>query len=211
MLFGMTNAPATFQAMMNCIFRDLINKGYVTVYLDNILIHTPNDPILHERIVRQVLQVLQDNDLYLKPSKCVFHATKVEYLGVIISEGKVAMDPTKVKGVQEWKTPRNLKDVRSFIGFLNFYRRYVRGFSHIAAPLNRLIAHTAKGNKFHWGKEEDEAFRSLIKAVTSAPVLRQPNFEEQFVVDTDASKHAIGAVLQQRDEKGHLRPVAYLS
>ena len=105
MLFGFTNAPATFQEMMNRLLRKQIDEGYVTDYLDDILIHTPNDPKLHERVISEVLQVLLDNDLYLKPKKCIFNATKVEYLGVIISDGKVAMDPVKVEGMLNWKHP----------------------------------------------------------------------------------------------------------
>ena len=103
MFFGLTNAPATFQSMMNFIFRALINEGYVMIYMDDILIHTPNDVQLHRRVVNDVLQILADNDLYLKPQKCQFEATEVEYLGVIISEDCIAMDPIKVNGVKNWK------------------------------------------------------------------------------------------------------------
>ena len=103
MFFGLTNAPATFQSMMNFIFRELINEGYVTIYMDNILIHTPNDLQLHRHVVNDVLRILADHDLYLKPQKCQFEVTEVEYLGVIISEDCIAMDPIKVNGVKNWK------------------------------------------------------------------------------------------------------------
>jgi hypothetical protein len=99
MFFGLTNAPVTFQSMMNHIFRDLINEGYVTIYMDDILIHTPDDPALHRRVVNDVLHILTENDLYLKPQKCIFEVRKVEYLGVIIHEDLIAMDPMKVQGV----------------------------------------------------------------------------------------------------------------
>ena len=100
MFFGLTNTPATFQSMMNFIFHELINEGYVTIYMDDILIHTPNDVRLHRRVVNNVLQILANNDLYLKPQKCQFKVTEVEYLGVIISEDYIAMDPIKVNGVK---------------------------------------------------------------------------------------------------------------
>jgi hypothetical protein len=135
----------------------------------------------------------------------------VEYLGVIISEDSIAMDPIKVQGVKNWKRPITLKEVRAFLGFLNFYRMYIRNFSMLAAPLNALIAHCAKGGKFYWNDELEAAFNALVDAVCTAPVLRQPRFEDQFTIDCDASAYAIGAVLQQGDEKGKLHPVAFLS
>ena len=103
MFFGLTNAPATFQSMMNHLFRELIDEGYVTIYMDDILIHTPNDPTLHRRVVNDVLRILAVNDLYLKPQKCQFKQTEVEYLGVIIQEDSITMDPIKVQGVKNWK------------------------------------------------------------------------------------------------------------
>ena len=103
MFFGLTNAPATFQSMMNFIFQDLINEGYVIIYMDDILIHTPNDTPLHRRVVNNVLQVLADHDLYLKPQKCQFEVLEVEYLGVVISKDHITMDPIKVNGVKNWK------------------------------------------------------------------------------------------------------------
>jgi hypothetical protein len=141
MFFGLTNAPATFQSMMNHIFRDLINEGYVTIYMDDILIHTPDDPTLHQRVVNDVLRILAENDLYLKPQKCVFKVCEVEYLGVIIHKDSIAMDPVKVQGVRNWMRPTTLKEVWAFLGFLNFYQMYIRGFSILASPLNTLVAH----------------------------------------------------------------------
>ena len=149
MFFGLTNAPATFQSMMNHLFRELIDKGYVTIYMDDILIHTPNDPALHCRVVNDVLRILTVNDLYLKPQKCQFKQTEVEYLGIIIREDSIAMDPIKVQGVKNWKRPSTLKEVQAFLGFLNFYCMYIRGFSMLAASLNALVAHCAKGGKFY--------------------------------------------------------------
>ena len=140
MFFSLTNAPATFQSMMNFIFRELINEGYVTIYMDDILIHTPNDLPLHRRVVNDVLRILADNDLYLKLQKCQFEVTEVKYLGVIISEDRIAMDPIKVNGIKNWKRPTTLRELRAFLGFLNFYPMYIRNYSAIAAPLNALVA-----------------------------------------------------------------------
>ena len=125
MFFGLTNAPTTFQSMMNFIFRELINEGFVTIYMDDILIHMPNDIALHRCVVNDVLRILADNDLYLKPQKCQFEVTEVEYLGVIISEDRITMDPIKVNGIKNWKQPTTLRELRAFLGFLNFYRMYI--------------------------------------------------------------------------------------
>ena len=120
MYFGMTNAPGAFQVLMNHIFRDLIINNQVAVYLDDILIYSKMLEE-HRKIVNQVLQRLAEYDLYLKPEKCEFDKTKTEFLGLIISQGNIEMDPVKIKGVSEWPTPKKLKDVQAFMGFANFY------------------------------------------------------------------------------------------
>lgn len=119
MFFGLTNSPATFQTMMNDIFRDLINRGVVVVYLDDIMIFTRTLEE-HRKIVREVLEILRTNKLYLKDEKCEFERTKTEYLGMIISEGSVEMDPAKVAGIMEWPIPKCKRDVQAFLGFTNF-------------------------------------------------------------------------------------------
>jgi len=124
MFFGMTNSPTIFQTMMNNIFRTLIAKGIVVVYLDNILIFTRTEEE-HERAVQRVLEVLAEHKLFLCPEKCEFHRKEIEYLGLVISENKVAMDPVKVAGVRDWPTPENQTDVQAFIGFVNFYHRFI--------------------------------------------------------------------------------------
>jgi len=131
MFFGLTNSPATFQTMMNDIFRDLIMEGTVCVYLDNILIFLQTITE-HWGIVFRVLQHLCKHWLYLRPEKCKFERTKIEYLGLIISEGKAEMDPVKVQGVTEWPKPWNQKEVQAFLGFANFYQRFIKDFSHHA-------------------------------------------------------------------------------
>src|SRR6266568_9363246 len=133
MFFGLTNSPATFQTMMDDIFEDLITEGVVVVYLDDILIFTETIKE-HRKVTRQVLELLENNKLYLRLDKCEFKRTTVEYLGVIISHNSVAMDPVKVAGVAEWPEPTNKKEVQSFLGFTNFYRRFIQDFSQHARP-----------------------------------------------------------------------------
>jgi len=137
MFFGMTNSSATFQTMMNDIFRTLIAKGIVVVYLDDILIFTEMEEE-HEQVVRRILEVLAEHKLFLRPEKCEFHRKRIEYLRLVISENKVEMDPVKVAGVCDWPIPENRTDVQAFIGFVNFYRRFIRNFSTIARPLFNL-------------------------------------------------------------------------
>ena len=137
MLFGLTNSPATFQTLMNTIFIDLVAKGIVAVYLDDILIFTRTLEE-HRKVVTEVLSRLQEYDLYLRPEKCEFEKEEVEYLGLVIRNKEVAMDPVKVEAVKEWKDPKNLKEVRGFLGFANFYRRFIKDFARIARPLNDL-------------------------------------------------------------------------
>jgi len=131
MFFGMTNSPATFQTMMNDVFRTVIAEGIVVVYLDNILIFTKTEEE-HEQVVQRVLEILAEHKLFLRPEKCEFHQKQIEYLGLVILENKVAMDPVKVARVREWPVPENWTDVQAFIGFVNFYRRFIQDFSTIA-------------------------------------------------------------------------------
>lgn len=131
MFFGLTNSPATFQNMMNDIFRNLLLSGHVVIYMDNILIFT-DDITTHRLITRQVLSILQRHNLFLKPEKCIFEATEVEFLGVIITHGQLKMDPKKIEALESWPTPRSKKDVQQFLGFVNFYRHFVKDFAKIA-------------------------------------------------------------------------------
>ena len=134
MFFGMTNSPATFQTMMNDVFRTVIAEGIVVVYLDDILIFTKMEEE-HEQAVRRVLEILTEHKLFLRPEKCEFHRKQIEYLRLVISENKVAIDPVKVARVREWPIPENQTDVQAFVGFVNFYCHFIQGFSTIARPL----------------------------------------------------------------------------
>ena len=134
MFFGLMNSPTTFQTMMNNIFQDLIAEGVVCIYLADILIFTKT-LLEHRNIVRKVLEHLQEHKLYLKPERCEFEWKWIEYLKVIVSEGLVEMDPFKVSGIAEWPVPWNKKEVQSFVGFINFYQRFIKDFSHHAHTL----------------------------------------------------------------------------
>ena len=131
MFFSPTNSPATFQTMMNDLFHDLITEGHVRVYIDDILIFT-KDLTSHRAIVTRVLQILADNNLFLKPEKYDWEQSQVEYLGLIVSEGEVHMDPLKVAAVKDWPVPKSKVEVQSFLGFVNFYRCFIRNFGNIA-------------------------------------------------------------------------------
>lgn len=207
MFFGLCNSPATFQAMMNALFKDMIDEGWLVIYMDDILIFS-KDKKEHEERTRRVLERLQDNDLYLKLDKCIFDAPEVEYLGMIIRENQVAMDPVKLKGIQDWTEPKDVKGVRSFLGFGNFYRRFIDHFAEIARPLHDL---TRKAAPWNWTTACQKAFDELKLRFTTAPVLLMPDISKPFYVESDASDFASGAVLRQRDTNGDLHPCAYLS
>ncbi len=137
MFFGLTNSPAMFQWMMNDIFRDLITEGKVTIYLDNILIFT-KDKAEHRRIMKQVLQRLRENKLFLKVEKCEFEVLETEYLRVIISENSIRMDPIKIAGIVEWPTPTRKQELQSFLGFTNFYRKFIKNYLKVVKALTAL-------------------------------------------------------------------------
>jgi hypothetical protein len=208
MPFGLQNAPSVFQHMMNTQFVDIIATGQVIIYMDDILIATCDNLEEHRKIVHQVLGRLLELDLYLKPAKCTFETKKIEFLGVILENGTVTMDPVKVAGVEEWKEPKTVKDIRKFLGFCNFYRHFIRGFSQIARPLNNLLK---KGATWTFGNAEKAAFEKLKKLICEEPVLIQPDQTKPFEVEVDASNYAIGAVLMQQDEKKVRHPVAFFS
>src|SRR5277367_5264678 len=205
MFFGLTNSPATFQTMMNDIFHVEVAQGHVLIYLDDILIFD-KDLDTHHKRVKQVMEQLRKNHLYLKPEKCEFDMLEVEYLGVIVSENKVRMDPIKVEGILEWPTPQCKRDVQSFLGFCNFYRRFIEHFAGIARPL-----HVLTGNAlFEWTTECQEAFDKLKTLITTAPVLTIPNNYDLFCVEADASEYALGAILSQKQEE-KWRPIGFIS
>ena len=212
MFFGLTNSPATFQAMMDHILQPWADRWgeegvYGSWYMDDVLVASRNRKI-HQQATHKLLDILEANNLFLKPEKCIWEQPQVDYLGLILEEGVTRMDPAKIAGIATWPTPTSVKQVRSFLGFCNFYQPFIYQFSHIVRPLNEL---TRKDTPWMWGERQQEAFETLRKRITSEPVLKQPQLEQQFEVEVDASGYAIGAVLMQRDENGKRHPVAYFS
>lgn len=205
MLFGMTNAPATFQTLMNEVFGDLLDRG-VLVYLDDILIYA-NSCQQHLKLLKEVLMRLRKFKLYAQVAKCTFLQPTTEYLGHLILEEGIQMDPEKVRVVVEWPTPRGIRDVQSFIGLASYYRKFVIGFARITAPLTELFK---SGRDWSWAEEQQNAFDMLKKAMSMAPVLAHPDPDQTFVVAADASYYAVGAVLQQDLGEG-VQPIAYFS
>jgi hypothetical protein len=206
MFFGLTNAPPSFQRMMDVRFRIVINSGCVFIYVDDILILGDTLEEL-EYWTRQVLQVMRESNLSCKPVKCQFEKTVIKYLGSIISVGQVAINPIKVKAITEWPRPQRVKDVQSFLGTMNFWRKFVPNFSSIARPLHNLTRHNSP---FIWTPDCQTAFDSLKSIIASEPVLRHPNHDLPFILTTDASAFAIGAVLMQQVDD-HVHPIGFYS
>ena len=206
MPFGLANGPAIFQQFLNEVFHDLIGIN-VVVYLDDILVYTrPGQD--HAAIVRDVLTRLRTNHLFADLGKCEFETNQTTYLGFVISPHGITMDPQKVSAVRNWQPPKTVKGLQSFLGFANFYRRFIRNYSRIAAPLTYL---TRKDVPFEWTTAAQNAFDTLKDTFTSAPILRHADPSLPFFVEADASDFAIGAVLSQADHHRFLHPVAFYS
>jgi transposase InsO family protein len=207
MFFGLCNSPSTFQTMMNEILEELVLEGHVLVYLDDILIFTETLEE-HRKITRRVLEILRRNKLYLKPEKCEFEKPSVEYLGLIVSHNQVSMDPVKLEGVRTWPTPKTVREVRGFLGFTGFYRRFIRTYSDLARPLNDLLK---KDKSWKWGSEQQKSFESIRDQILKSPILVFPDFDKQKMIETDSSTYASGGVLNQLEDDGKWHPVAFLS
>ena len=223
MFFGLTNSPATFQTMMNMIFRPLTRIGVFSIYMDDGCIHTKPLPgetheqhvARHRKYVHEAFDILKTFDLYLKPEKCTFKQDQIEFLGVTIGKGIIQMDPSKVSVVEKWPTPQNPMDVRAFLGFTGYYRYFIEKYSLLARPLLDL---TKKSTDWHWSESQENAFQLLKQRMCARPVLMQPDFNKRFYLQTDASGYRLGAVLSQEggeqqkpNSKPRLHPLAYYS
>ncbi|UTT92613.1 hypothetical protein NDA17_007138 [Ustilago hordei] len=208
MPFGLANAPAHFQSFINDIFRDIIGV-YVVVYLDDFLIFSDTEEV-HVKHVTEVLTRLRSNRLFAKLSKCEFHTKIVEFLGYIIKPTGIEMDPEKVRTVKEWPMPESIHDIQRFLGFANFYRRFIAHFARIAKPLTALVKPIERFKKFELPEEAQQAFHKLIQAFTSAGVLQHFDYHLPTRLETDASDFAIAGVLKQEHE-GRWHPVAFYS
>jgi hypothetical protein len=209
MPFGLCNAPATFQRMMNDIMRPFIGSG-VVCYLDDILIHSKGSVEKHRELVGRVLQTLIDNGLAAEIAKCEFEKKEVEFLGYIVSGTGVRMAASRSQVIQDWKAPKSQKEVQIFIGFCNFYRRFVRNFSAIAKPITDTLK--GDGKNFSWGPAQEASFLKLkiLFHEDNTPIMRHFDVELPAIVETDSSDFALGAVLSQRHD-GRLHLVAFLS
>ncbi|KAF8755281.1 hypothetical protein RHS01_05373 [Rhizoctonia solani] len=192
MPFGLTNAPAAFQHFMNNLFRDLIDIT-VVIYLDNILIFSEK-PEEHPGHIREVLSRLMANQLFCKLSKCHFHVTTVDYLGIVISPAGFSMDQKKIEAITSWPMPRTIKQTQAFLGFVNYLHCFIPNFSSVAQPLHNL---TKKDTPWSWGHLEEEAFQELKALVTRSPVLIHSNPKLPYYLETNALGVAMGAILSQ--------------
>ncbi|KAI3745140.1 hypothetical protein L1987_58244 [Smallanthus sonchifolius] len=193
MPFGLTNAPAVFMDLMNRVCKPYLDK-FVIVFIDDILIYSKSK-VEHEEHLHLVLDLLKKEQLYAKFSKCEFWLKKVQFLGHIVNEKGIHVDPAKIEVVKNWQAPKTPTEVRSFLGLAGYYRRFISNFSKIAVP---LIALTHKGKLYEWGPKQEEAFQTLKQKLCEAPILTLPDGTEDFVVYCDAPHLGLGCVLMQR-------------
>eukprot|EP00253_Pinus_taeda_P022926 PITA_22926 len=190
--FGLTNAPATFMCLMNSVFHKYLDK-FVLIFIDDILIYSRNIQE-HEEHLRLVLQTLREHQLYAKYSKCDFYKEQIQYLGHIITKEGIAVDPEKIRTIMEWPIPKDVADIRSFMGLAGYYRRFVEGFSRVAYPITSL---QKKGRTFKWTTECQQSFEQLKHLLTTTPILSIADSKKDYTVCTDASKEGVGGVLMQ--------------
>ena len=213
MLFGLSNAPATFQTVMNDALRSELGTSCV-VYLDDVLVYsaTLDD---HYQHLERVLSLLHRNQLYAKPSKCIFATPELEFCGHIVGDGKLRAIPSKLGAIQDWPRPTNVQEVRQFLGLASYYRRFVREFARFAAPLQDLLRtgdellHRQKKRPIPWTAGAESSFQLLKRKLIEAPVLAQPDVHQLFRIETDASEWALGCVLLQGGDDGLLHPIAF--
>jgi hypothetical protein len=206
MPMGLSNAPATFQKMMNRILRPYLGI-FVFVYLDDVLVFS-DDVAEHAKHLHLVLSKLEEEKLYAKPTKCLIGASSLTFLGHVIGNGTLKADPAKTQIVRDFPVPRSVPGVRRFLGMVNYFRRFIPNLSAIAHPLHEL---THKYAQFTWGLEQETAFKKLRDELLRPPILTLPDFGRPFIVATDASAQAIGEVLYQEDDEGERRVISYRS
>lgn len=205
MPFGLCNAPATFQRLMEVVLRDLIGKC-VYVYMDDICVfsHTVKEHFDH---LEMVFERIRGAKLKLRKEKCDFMSAEVKYLGHILTTNGLMPQKDKIEAIASYKTPKTVKQLQSFLGLASYYRKFIKDFSKIASPLFRS---TEKGKKFIWNQEQQQAFDLLKTTLTGDSILIYPNFSEIFRLETDASDIGLGSVLSQKRD-GNWRPIAYWS
>ena len=200
MPFGLSNAPSTFMRLMNEVLRPFLGR-FVVVYFDDILVYSKSQKD-HLHHLEEVFKVLRAQKLFGKLEKCEFFSPQVTFLGYVVSKDGISMDQAKVEAIKSWPTPTTITEVRSFHGLASFYRRFIKGFSSLMAPITECM----KKGSFGWTRAAHDAFEKLKTKLCEAPVLALPNFDKLFEIDCDASGVGIGAVLMQDQ-----RPIAYFS
>jgi len=204
--FGLCGAPSTFMRLMDSIFPASFRK-FLVWYLDDLLIFSETEE-QHLEHLRLVFEKLREHRIYLKPSKCSFFLQELPFLGHVISAEGVSTDPSKIESISSWPTPKTLKDLRGFMGLAGYYHKFVKDFARLSAP---LVALTKKDADFEWTEAQQQAFDAIKSSLSSPQILLIPDPNQPFTLETDASDLATGAVLSQKDSKGTLRPVAFLS
>lgn len=203
MPFGLCNAPATFMAAMNELFR---SKSFVFVYMDDILIASKTEEE-HRTHLREVFHILTENEYYVKLSKCQFFKEEIDFLGHSISKEGISPIKHRLDCIINWPLPKNITEIKRFLGFIGFYRKFIADFAKLAGPLHDAC----NSDKFEWGDDNEKSFNELKAAFVSAKVLIHPDMTKPFILETDASMSAIGAVLKQKDDCDAERPVAFYS
>ncbi|SCO20290.1 uncharacterized protein FFB20_15917 [Fusarium fujikuroi] len=212
MPFGLANAPATFQHYIHQALQGLVDTICI-VYLDDILIFSKTREE-HTKHLKQILERMKDAELYAKPSKCSFYQDRVEFLGFILTTEGIEMDLARIRTILEWPEPTTYREIQVFLGFCNFYRRFIYGYSKVTAPLTALMKGSQNGKKpgsVRLNDQERQSFRALIAEFGKAPVLRHFDPERHIRVETDASDYAMAGILSQPDDEGRYHPIAFWS
>ena len=202
--FGLMNSPISFQSLMTKVLQSLL-WSTALVYIDDVIIFSKSFA-QHLHDLDLVFSKLREAKLTLQPTKCNFACKQVKYLGHIINKDGIQVDPEKTQAISTFPIPKSSKQVKSFLGVCNYYRKFIQGYAKLASPLTKL---TAKDIKFSWGPEQADAFQTLKQRLLSAPILVYPDFQKPFIISTDASDQAIGYVLGQRDQQGREQAIAY--
>ncbi|KAD5802640.1 hypothetical protein E3N88_14000 [Mikania micrantha] len=195
MPFGLTNAPAVFMDLMNRVCKPYLDQ-FVIVFIDDILIYSKSKAE-HEQHLRKILEMLKEEKLYAKFSKCEFWLREVQFLGHVVNSEGIHVDPAKIEAIKNWDNPKTPTEIRSFLGLAGYYRRFISNFSKIALPLTKL---TQKSEPFVWEQKQEDAFQTLKQKLCDAPILSLPEDCDDFMVYCDASHQGLGCVLIQRDK-----------
>ena len=212
MPFGLTSAPATFQHLMESCLGDYHLK-YCIIYLDDIIIFSKT-PEEHIARLHKVFQKLDEAGLHLKPNKCEFFKDRLEYLGHVVLSKGIETNPKKIAAIVNWPQPKNITQIRSFPGFCNYYRKFIKGYAQVARPLYQLLTGEnaeKKTNEVEWTEQCEQAFSKLKEICSDTPILAYADYDKCFKVHTDASEQGLGAVLYQDQDDGTTRVITYAS